>query len=209
MADNTLHFEWIALLKGNIELLLADREALVAGDLLWYPVQGRQDICAAPDVLAALGRPKGYRGSYKQWEEGGAAPQVVIEVLSIGNRRHEMLHKLAFYQQYGVQEYLMLDPYAHELTYLVRDPETQVLVPADPGPEGLYESPLLGIRIREQKGQSLTVYYPDGRPFASMADLEARNRDLEAAAARERAEKEAALAEIERLREALRSRGAE
>jgi hypothetical protein len=37
-------------------------------DLLWYPVRGQPRLRMAPDVLVALGRPKGYRGSYRQWE---------------------------------------------------------------------------------------------------------------------------------------------
>ena len=37
-------------------------------------------------AMVVFGRPKGYRGSYRQWEEGGIAPQVVFEILSPGNR---------------------------------------------------------------------------------------------------------------------------
>mgnify|MGYP003587418935 FL=1 len=35
-------------------------------------------------------QPLGYRGSYIQHREAGIAPQVVFEVLSLGNRRAEM-----------------------------------------------------------------------------------------------------------------------
>ena len=45
--------------------------------LLWYAVEGDNKIRQAPDAMVAFGRPKGYRGSYRQWEEGGIAPQVV------------------------------------------------------------------------------------------------------------------------------------
>jgi Uma2 family endonuclease len=50
--------------------------------------------------MVVFGRPKGYRGSYKQWEEDGLAPQVVFEVRSPANGFKEMLDKLAFYEQY-------------------------------------------------------------------------------------------------------------
>src|SRR5579872_7634508 len=77
MSDNTLQFQWIVTLQGNLDALYQDDpNVFVAGDLLWYPVEGRNDIRAAPDALVAIGRPKGYRGSYRQWEEGGIAPQV-------------------------------------------------------------------------------------------------------------------------------------
>jgi hypothetical protein len=38
----------------------------------------------------AFGRPKGYRGSYRQWAEGDTAPLVVIEILSPSNIVGEM-----------------------------------------------------------------------------------------------------------------------
>src|SRR5437588_1145604 len=85
MADNTLQFEWINTIKGNVDLLFLDNpEVFVAGDLLWYPVEGNNTLRIAPDVMAAFGRPKGYRGSYRQWEARGVAPQVFFEVLSPG-----------------------------------------------------------------------------------------------------------------------------
>ena len=49
-------------------------------------------------MLVVFGRPKGYRGSYRQWVEGGVAPQVVFEILSPGNRLNEMIRKFKFYK---------------------------------------------------------------------------------------------------------------
>lgn len=103
IAENTLQFEWIVTIKGNLDLIFADRgDVFVAGDLLWYPVHGDPKIRTAPDALVAIGRPKGYRGSYRQWREGGIAPQVVFEVLSPGNRAGEMKEKFGFYERFGV-----------------------------------------------------------------------------------------------------------
>src|SRR3954464_9457290 len=111
MADNTLQFEWIVTIKGGLEALFRDRpDVFVAGDLLWYPVEGDATIRLAPDALVVFGRPKGYRGSYRQWEEGDIAPQVVFEVLSPGNRPQEMADKFRFYDTYGVEEYYVYDP---------------------------------------------------------------------------------------------------
>ena len=58
----------------------------------------------------SFGRPKGNRGSYKQWEEAGIAPQVVFEILSPGNRFHAMQQKFQFYEKHGVEEYYIYDP---------------------------------------------------------------------------------------------------
>jgi hypothetical protein len=46
--------------------------------------------------MVAFGHPKGYRGSYKQWEENNVAPQAVFEVLSPGNSPAEMALKVQF-----------------------------------------------------------------------------------------------------------------
>jgi Putative restriction endonuclease len=80
--DNTKQMRWIVTLFGNLAALFRDRaDVFVAGNLLWYPVEGQPDVRAAPDVLVVFGRPKGDRGSYKQWEEGGVPLTVVFEVL--------------------------------------------------------------------------------------------------------------------------------
>lgn len=110
-ADNTKQLETIVYLYDNLCALFADSEdVFVAADLLWYPVEGRPDIRTAPDVMAVIGRAKGHRGSYKQWEEDNIPPQVVFEVLSSGNRPSELIEKFAFYERYGVEEYYIYDP---------------------------------------------------------------------------------------------------
>ena len=75
MAENTLQLRWITTLYGNLAALYRERlDIFVAADLLWYPLVGQPEIRIAPDALVVFGRPKGDRGSYKQWEEGGVAP---------------------------------------------------------------------------------------------------------------------------------------
>jgi Uma2 family endonuclease len=111
MAENTLQFTWIVVIKEGLEALLRHNpDVFVAGDLLWYPVEGKPTIRSAPDAMVAFGRPKGRRGSYKQREEDGIAPHVVFEVLSPGNLTAEMTRKFEFYQMYGVEEYYIYDP---------------------------------------------------------------------------------------------------
>ena len=76
MAENTLQYQWIVTIKGGLDaIFLDDPNVFVAGDLLWYPVEGEPTIRIAPDAMVAFGRPKGYRGSYKQWEEGTSLPR--------------------------------------------------------------------------------------------------------------------------------------
>ncbi len=64
MADNTKQFRWIVTIKENLEILFTSQdEVFVAGNLLWYPVQGNNKIRQAPDVMVIFGRPKGDIGS--------------------------------------------------------------------------------------------------------------------------------------------------
>ncbi|MEM9886636.1 MAG: hypothetical protein AAF849_12155 [Bacteroidota bacterium] len=59
-ADNTLQFNFIVLIKINLEIIYREEDVFVAGDLFWYPVEGKTKIVVAPDVLVAFNRPKGY-----------------------------------------------------------------------------------------------------------------------------------------------------
>ena len=82
MGDNTLQFRWITMIKANLDWLFSqDDNVFVAGDLLWYPLEGDNKKRLAPDVMVVFCRPKEERGSYQQWKEDNIAPQVVFEVL--------------------------------------------------------------------------------------------------------------------------------
>ncbi len=172
IAENTLQFQWIVTIKGGLDSVFRDRaDVFVAGDLLWYPVEGEPKIRVAPDTMVAFGRPKGHRGSYKQWEEAGIPPQVVFEVLSPGNRADEMLAKFRFYEKYGVEEYYVYDPDENKLSGWVR---------RGTGLENILEiegwtSPRLGVQF-QVTNDGLTIFGPDGRRFLTYVEL-ARDRD--------------------------------
>ncbi|MFK7928893.1 MAG: Uma2 family endonuclease [Myxococcota bacterium] len=207
MCDNTLQFEWIVTLKENLDVALPD---FVGGDILWYPVQGRPDIRRGPDVLVALGRPKGYRGSYMQFREEGVAPHVVMEVLSPKNTVMEMLGKASFYLEHGAREFYVVDP-DHQ--------RVQVWIQNGGGHQGTevedrFTSPLLGITFDCSDG--LKVFHANGSPFLTFRELSeaassaAAERD---AAAAERdaaaAQRDAATARLARLEQQLKQLGAE
>lgn len=191
MADNTLQFQWIVTLQGGLDAMFRDDpDVFVAGDLLWYPVEGDNKLCVAPDTLVAFGRPKGYRGSYRQWEEDGVAPQVVFEVLSPNNRWSEMMAKFRFYECYGVEEYFVFDPDKVVLEGWIRQGDRLVPIENTNG----WSSPRLGVRFDLSSGD-LQVLRPDGQPFATYVELVEQN-DRE----RQLAERERQLAERERHR---------
>jgi Uma2 family endonuclease len=200
MAENDLQFEWITTLKWNLEDMLRENpDVYVAGDMLWYPVERHPEIRNAPDAFVAFGRPKGYRGSYKQFEEENIPIQVVFEVLSPGNRPGEMARKRDFYEQYGTEEYYLLspdyqrqDPEQIELNIWIRSLETDLfeVVPL----EDSFTSPRLGIRFVRENG-TVHVYRPDGERFKTYMEVFALRREAEA-----RAEAEARRADTEATR---------
>jgi Uma2 family endonuclease len=180
MGDNTKQIEWIVLLYWNLKAQYIERgDVFVASNLLWYPVEGHPEIRIGPDVLVAFGRPKGYRGSYKQWEEGESPPTVVFEILSPGNPDTEMREKQAFYEEHGVEEYYVYDPDTNRLKIFVRRGEVFRRTRRVNG----FISPRLGIRF-DLSGPELVVRHPDGRPFVSPEESEANRIRAEQRAAR-------------------------
>ena len=138
MAENMLQYRWIVTIQGNLDALLED--ALVAGDLFWYPVEGDNKTRRAPDVLVALGRGKDIRRSYLQWKEGGQPPDVVVEVWSPGNTYAELMAKLKWYDRFGVSEFILWDPDRIDLIAWRRAEGGELEVV---GTEGGYTSPFL------------------------------------------------------------------
>ncbi len=198
MADNTLQWEWIATIKGGLDALFRDDpNVFVAGDLLWYPVEGDSTIRTAPDAMVAFGRPKGYRGSYMQWREGGVAPQVVFEILSPGNRFGEMLRKFRFYERYGVEEYYIYDPDRVVLDGWLRAGSELREIPAMDG----WVSPRLGVRF-DMSGSELPS---SGR----MAVRSPPMWSWPGSGTRRRAREEAERLRAERLAAQLRAMGVE
>ncbi len=191
MADNTKQFRAIVTIQGNLDALFRERsDVFVAGDLLWYPVEGRPDIRRAPDVMVVFGRPKGDRGSYRQWEEDNIAPHVVFEVLSPGNTLTEMATKLEFYDIYGVEEYYLYDPDTGDMSGWQRIDGRLRVIPELDG----WISPRLGVKF-SRTADGIQMYWPDGRPFVSFVELQAQ-----AEQERQRAEQERQRAEQERQR---------
>jgi Uma2 family endonuclease len=210
MADNTVQFRWIMMLYHNLSWLFADnREVFVAGDLLWYPVEGDNKTRQAPDVMVVFGVEKGDRGSYQQWKEKGIAPQVVFEIRSPGNRQKELDRKLLFYDRYGVEEYYLYDPDKNDLSGWLRTQEHLDVIEAVED----WVSPRLEIRF-ELSEETLQIYRPDGQRFLTPIEVEQRLQQAttELEQERQRAEQEhqraeQAIAKAQRLEMLLREAG--
>lgn len=165
MADNTVQWEWMVLIVEELREQFVGQEVFVAGDLLWYPVEGQPRISAAPDAMVVFGRPAGDRRSYLQWMEGGLAPQVVFEVLSLSNTDQELEAKLQFYELHGVEEYYVIDPYDQLVYgYLRRARRLSAIRKVLD-----FTSPRLGIRFEKSDGE-LRIVSRSGRPFQTRSE---------------------------------------
>ena len=167
MADNTKQFNWIVKIKENLEILFrSNPDVFVAGDLFWYPVKGSNKIKLAPDTMVVFGRPKGHRGSYKQWEENNIPPQVVFEILSPSNSVGEMRKKKLFYLNNGVEEYYVYNPDGISLEVFIRENGLFKKIKNSK----VWTSPRLNIKF-DMTGDELIIYYPDGSRFLSPVEL--------------------------------------
>ncbi|MBC7856079.1 MAG: Uma2 family endonuclease [Pirellulaceae bacterium] len=198
LSDNTLQFRWIMTIQGGLDALFAQNpQVFVAGNLLWYPLEGDNVTRRALDAMVVFARPKGERGSYRQWDEAGIGPQVVFEVLSPGNRPGELVRQFRFYERFGVEEYYIYDPDQRLLVGYARRGAVLEEIENTAG----WVSPRLGIRFELSSGE-LQIFRPDGRMVATYLELAEENQlaheraDLE----RQRADKEQKLAEQERRR---------
>ncbi|MCS6814491.1 MAG: Uma2 family endonuclease [Cyanobacteria bacterium] len=219
MAENTLQYRWIVMIKENLEILFAkDPHVFIAGDLLWYPIQVSEipvhetrAPSQAPDVMVVFGVNKGDRPSYKQFRENNIPPQVVFEILSESNRtakgREAMQQKFEFYQRYGVEEYYVYDPDERVLQGWQRQGQELVPIPT----MNQWVSPRLGIRFEWQPGQELVLYYPDGRRFLSSIELaeQAELAQRQAALAQQQAALAQQQAELAQQREQTERQRAE
>lgn len=192
MSDNTEQFRLIVWIKENLELLFAnDANVFVAGNLLWYPVEGNNKISQAPDAMVVFGRPKGDRGSYQQWLEDNIPPQVVFEIWSPGNRLTPMIQKFKVYERYGVEEYYLYDPQNVELTGWRRvDEQLEAIAQMDG-----WTSPRLGVRFGLSEESGLEMFGPSGEPFVSFVELAQLRQQAET-----RAQQAESLLEQERSR---------
>ncbi len=206
MAENTLQYQWIVLIRENLDVQYVDRgDVLVAADNLIYPVRANPRLCTAPDVYVAFGRPPGHRGSYKLWEEADIFPQVIFEVLSPGNTVQEMTRKRRFYRRFGAEEYYVINPDTGQVDIRVRNGRRFVRVRE----EYEFVSPRLGIRFQRNGAGELSVLRADGSPFLLLRELERLRAEVQQRADDEmkraddemkRADREKRRADVEKAR---------
>ncbi|CAN5888295.1 hypothetical protein BH23ACT8_BH23ACT8_08500 [soil metagenome] len=203
-----------------VDQLLAGVRAWFAGHddvavhsrLAWFPDRSDTRVRLDPDVMVVHGRPQGERKSFKSWVEGGAVPQVIVEVWSEDDTDSDYQQRLQRARAYGVGQVVMVDPFEVGGTMvrdLVIDPDDAtryVAAATSTTAEDPIEVPLLGARLAG--GRDLVVTDLDGGPpwpltHDALRLLADARRRLAAASAR--ADREGA--RVEELRARLREAG--
>ncbi|MEB3174026.1 MAG: Uma2 family endonuclease, partial [Cyanobacteriota bacterium] len=110
LAETQQHVLAILTTLALLRIYLQDRPAVVFADQFLYYVEGEPKSRVAPDVMVVFDIPKRLYPHYKLWE-GGQIPAVIIEVTSRGTKDVDLGFKKALYQELGVLEYWLFDPY--------------------------------------------------------------------------------------------------
>ena len=165
-ADNTDQAEWIVFAFNALRAFFWIRNGVfVATNLLLYYREGDNKTRITPDVMVAVGRPKGYRGSYKIWEEGHHPPDWVLEVASGESVEVDVEEKPGTYAGIGVREYWQYDPSGGLLNPRLQGRRLSGLeytdLPQDrvAGAEVAIYSEVLGLRL-EFDGERLRFWDP-------------------------------------------------
>ncbi|HYH64987.1 MAG TPA: Uma2 family endonuclease [Urbifossiella sp.] len=176
IALGTAQVRWVYALLITLEARLRKRrDVFVAAGLIWYPVEGRL-VRIAPDVIVAFGRPKGDRRSYKQWQEGGVAPQVVFEAMGEPEQVGRRERQAAFYSRHGVEEFYEYDTRTREFTVRLRSGGSL----GAPVSADRFVSPRLGVRFECVPGADPLLIEADDIPVAGLQQTAARIERMKA-----------------------------
>jgi hypothetical protein len=118
--------------------------------------------------MLVSGRPFCPRRCYKQWEEGGVVPRVVVELPAPWDGRRVRRTRLRFAATHGASEIGEYDADRGAFRAWLRTPTG--MRRADRG--GVFDSPSLGVRF-DATGETMRVVRPDGSCYPTYAELTA------------------------------------
>jgi Uma2 family endonuclease len=117
--ETQYHVLQMYLLIETLKLHWQDRkDVFVGGNMFLYfsPLQARAEDFRGPDFFVVQGVSHRRRKSWVVWEEGGKAPDVVIELLSDTTAHKDRNEKKLVYQdRLRVPEYFLFDPIEGDL----------------------------------------------------------------------------------------------
>ncbi|MBD2151041.1 Uma2 family endonuclease [Pseudanabaena sp. FACHB-1277] len=110
LAETQQHVLAILMTLALLRLYLQNQPAVVFADQFLYYIEGNSKARVAPDVMVVFDIEKRLYGNYKIWE-GQQTPAIIIEVTSAGTKDTDWNFKKTLYEQLGVTEYWLFDPY--------------------------------------------------------------------------------------------------
>lgn len=197
MGESDVHIAEIIRLRELLKRFYAGQTVYVSANLLVFYEQGNPKKFVVPDVFVVKGVQPGDRKSYKIWIER-RPPDTIIEVTSRKTKKKDMVDKPALYHRLGVAEYFLFDPTQEYLDpplqghRLIGDRYEPIAVDA----AGALVSQQLGLRLRAEGGHAMLYRLDTGERL--LTDTEAYSAETLA--------RQAAEAEVARLREQLRRR---
>jgi Uma2 family endonuclease len=205
MGETDEHIDETMRLRQLLKSYYAGQRVYVSGNLLVFYEQGNPKKFFVPDVFVAKGLDPGKRRIYKVWDER-KPPDAIIEVTSKKTKKQDTVTKPALYGQLQVPEYFLFD-----LTRDYLEPPLQghrlvggKYEPIVADAEGALISEQLGLRLQAE-GRQLMLYRLDTGARLLTAEEELQNEVMARQAETEA--RQAAEAEVARLRDQLRGRG--
>lgn len=125
--EDAVHQHVVDQIYSGLRTHFAGRDDVaVHARLAWFPDRGETHVRLDPDVMVVLGRPQAPRRSYRQWDEEGVPPSVMIEVCSQEDTDAGYHRRLGRAAQYGVPEAVLVNPFGvggAQVFHLIADPD--------------------------------------------------------------------------------------
>jgi len=115
LAETQQHVLAILMTLALLRLYLQEQQAVVFADQFLYYIEGNPRARVAPDVMVVFDIEKRLYANYKIWE-GKQTPAIIFEVTSAGTKETDWNFKKTLYEQLGVTEYWLFDPYGEWIT---------------------------------------------------------------------------------------------
>jgi len=208
MGETSIHAK---LISSFLQMLLyffhGCEDVFLSTNLNLYYEKGSPNKWYAPDILIAFGVPNHERTSYQIWKET-VFPQVIFEVVSDKTWDNDIGKKYKDYEQFGVEEYYILDPEfdflpAPMLAFHRQDERLLTALIAD---DRIF-SPRLGLEIVRTEN-TFRLFNPNTNKFLLTLEeaevekqkAEVEKQKFESRAIRAESELERLKAEIEKLK---------
>ncbi len=225
MGETDWHIDAIIRHREILRRYFAGQEVYVSGNLLLYYEQGNPKKCVVPDTFVVKGLKQRPRRIFKTWVER-KVPNVVIETTSRKTRKKDLGEKSELYARLGVKEYFLFDPdndyldpplQGHRLVGAKYEPITtddsgcllseELALKLFPG-EGAIQFFRLdtGERLLSESEAAASDYAALQESEAARLRAEAESKAAKTSSLKAEAAREAAEAEVARLREELARR---